>query len=169
MKLKSKVFLLGPILLGGLADSHHYYFCLEAEEVFLCPWDVGPATESYQRDVCLSTMEEQACKKASMATVKHWPLSAAWLWKLRHHGICSSENDEWLDPSPKSPALGTRDGWAIFWQGSQHPGCLGNESLVASCVRLCVCMQRSAFSIPTKEEWRELCKEYAPEFCLCFS
>lgn len=33
IKLKSIVFLLGLAMLGRLADSHHYCFCLEAEEM----------------------------------------------------------------------------------------------------------------------------------------
>lgn len=123
---------------------------------------------SYQRDVCLATMREKMCKKVSTSTVNQQPLSAAWLWRLRHSSLCSPANDGLLDPRLKGPVLATRDGWALsFWQGLQHPVCLVNGSLVVSHMRLCVCVQRAAFSIPVKETWRGLCKEYIPELYLC--
>ena len=125
---------------------------------------------SYRRDVCLSTMQEKMCKKVSMSTVNQWPPSAAWLWRLRHPSLCSPANDGLLEPRLKGPVLGTRDRCTLsFWQGSWHPVCLVNGSLVVSHTRLCVCVQRAAFSVPVNETWRGLRKECVPEFCLCSS
>lgn len=40
--------------------------------MFLCPQDVCPAIESYQGEVCLSTMEKLEYKKTSMSTENQW-------------------------------------------------------------------------------------------------
>lgn len=118
---------------------------------------------SYQRHVCLSTMYKKMCKNISMSTVNQWPLSAAWLWRLRHPSLCSPANGGLLDPRHKGPVWGTRDGCALsFWQGSQFAWWMVPWLFH-------VCVQRAGFSVPLKETWRGPCKEYVPEFYLCSS
>lgn len=107
-----------------------------------CLFILMTAMWSYQRHVCLSTVYKKMCKNISMSTVNQWPLSAAWLWRLRHPSLCSPANGGLLDPRHKGPVWGTRDGCALsFWQGSQHPVCLVNGSLVVSCM----CVDGSIF------------------------
>lgn len=156
------VFLLGLACLKGLAGSHHYCFCLDAEDLFLYPWQQCGII----RETCVSPpWKKKNVKKVSMSTVNQWPLSAAWLWRLRHPSLCSPTNGGLLDPRLRGPVRGTRDGWAhSFGQESQHPFCLVNGSQVVSCMRLCVCVQRAAFSLPGKEMWGDFARSMFQNF-----